>query len=205
MIRAPAALPVIDTVKARPLSGSAPVIIAVDGKSGSGKTALSSILAIELDAAIIPGDDFYAADVPDAVWDACTPAERADRAIDWRRLRRDALEPLLLRWTACWLAFDFEGGAHPDGTFAMQSAPKSQDPKSVIILDGAYSSRPELSDLLLFSVLVEAPVEVRQARLSAREDPEFLAQWHKRWDAAEEHYFTNVRPPSAFGFIITNG
>ncbi len=82
---AAAALPVIDAAEAMLLSGDAPVIIAIDGRSGSGKTELSSILAKELDAAIIPGDDFYATDVPDAVWDACTPAERADGAIDWRR------------------------------------------------------------------------------------------------------------------------
>jgi len=72
----------------------------------------------------------------------------------------------------------------------------------VILLDGAYSARPELADLLDLTILVEAPEPVRRERLAAREAPEALQAWHARWDSAEEDYFTRVRPPSTFDFVL---
>ena len=72
----------------------------------------------------------------------------------------------------------------------------------MVVLDGAYSTRPELADLIDLAVLVDVPAEVRHARLRAREDPDFLQHWHVRWDAAEEHYFTRVRPASSFDLVV---
>lgn len=74
----------------------------------------------------------------------------------------------------------------------------------MVILEGAYSSRPELADLLDFTVLVEAPEPERRARLAAREDPAFLADWHDQWEGAEEHYFEEIRPASSFHLVINN-
>jgi uridine kinase len=78
-------------------------------------------------------------------------------------------------------------------------------PRAIIILDGAYSARPELRDLIDLAVLVEAPETIRHERLAAREESGFLARWHARWDSAEEHYFTVVRPPEAFDLTLTSG
>ncbi|MBI1258940.1 MAG: hypothetical protein GC204_15830 [Chloroflexi bacterium] len=75
-------------------------------------------------------------------------------------------------------------------------------PADVIIVDGAYSSRPELSDLIDLSVLVDVPVDVRHARLLGRENADWLAGWHRRWDEAEAFYFEQVRPPSSFDLIV---
>ena len=73
----------------------------------------------------------------------------------------------------------------------------------MIILDGAYCSRPELGDLINLSVLVEAPDEVRRERLIAREGAESMSTWHAIWDDAEDHYFTHVRPRESFDLIVT--
>ena len=51
--------------------------------------------------------------------------------------------------------------------------------------------------------LVEAPNELRRARLGKREETEFLAQWHVRWDAVEDFYFSSVRPKKSFDVIVT--
>jgi hypothetical protein len=71
-----------------------------------------------------------------------------------------------------------------------------------VLLDGAYSSRPELADVLDLSVLVEAAPTTREARLGAREEADFLRQWHARWDLAEQYYFGHVRPRSAFDVVL---
>src|SRR5690606_24840690 len=91
-----------------------PVLIALDGPSGAGKSVRAALLAERLGATTVPGDDFFAADLTDAGWARRTPAERARDAIDWRRLRAEALEPLLAGKPARWHPFDFAAGTLPD-------------------------------------------------------------------------------------------
>jgi hypothetical protein len=74
----------------------------------------------------------------------------------------------------------------------MRSDFEEREPKPVIVLDGAYSSRPALADLIDCSVLVDVPVAARHERLAARAEKGFLASWHARWNAAEEYYFRHV-------------
>jgi uridine kinase len=117
-------------------------------------------------------------------------------------MRLCALDPLRAGQPAGWHPFDFAAGPRADGSHARSAQVTRRDPAPVIILDGAYSARPELDDALDLSVLVEAPAAVRLARLAARETPEFLAAWHRRWDAAEDYYFTHVRPPGTFDLTV---
>ena len=117
-------------------------------------------------------------------------------------MRREALEPLLAGKVARWCAFDF-AGARPDGTYPMQVTPTERPPARVVILEGAYSARPELADLITLSVLVDAPVSVRHARMAARDAPDFLVAWHALWDDAEAYYFTSVRPATSFDLIVS--
>ena len=177
-------------------------LVAIDGRSGSGKSTLACQILNECHGVLVQGDDFYAAHVPDSVWDELTPAERADRGIDWRRIRSEAVEPLLEGRAAIWHPFDSEAGPKPDGTYGLRVQPEMREPENSIILDGAYSCRPEMADLVSLSVLVMAPDAVRRARLEEREEPGFLEAWHRRWDDAEEHYFTSVSPPSSFDIVV---
>lgn len=181
-----------------------PLLIAIDGGSGSGKSVLAALIAAQTDAALVPGDDFFAANVTDAEWARRTPAEKAREAIDWRRLRTEALEPLLAGMRAAWHPFDFAAGPQPDGTYGMRARAEARAPAPVVVLDGTYSARPELSDLIDLSVLVDVPAEVRHRRLSEREEAAFLGAWHARWDAAEAWYFSEVRPRSSFDLVVTN-
>jgi para-aminobenzoate synthetase len=181
-----------------------PFLVALDGGSGSGKSTVASLIAEALGAALVQADDFFAAEICDAEWELRTPEEKAADAIDWRRLRAEALEPLLAGKSAKWHAFDFEAGVRLNGTYAMRTDLVECEPKTVIVLDGAYSTRSELADLIDLSVLVDAPVAVRHERLAAREDKRSLDSWHARWDAAEEHYLTHVRPRSSFDWVVVN-
>ena len=179
-----------------------PVLVAIDGRSGAGKSTLARQLADAFKTAVIPADDFFAAHVTDAGWDARTTAERASDCLDWRRLRREALEPLKAGRPAAWRALDFARGPRADGSHGLQETATTRASAPVVLVDGAYSSRPELADLIDLTVLVEAPDELRAMRLAAREEPAFLAAWRARWGSAEEHYFTVVRPPATFDIVL---
>jgi uridine kinase len=192
-------------VRVRQLSAgrTRPLLIAIDGRSGTGKSTLATLVAEALGAALIRSDDFYAAHIPDAAWDRFSAAEKVARAIDWPRLRAEALEPLLRGQPAVWHPFDF-AYPRPDGTYPRKREPDRCEPAGVIVVEGAYAARPELEDLIDLSILVEAPEAVRCERLAAREDPDFLRAWHARWDEAEAFYFTQVRPRSAFDVAVDN-
>src|SRR6185312_15594884 len=182
----------------------APLVVAIDGRSGVGKSILASQLGAVLPASVIPTDDFFAAELTSADWDPRSPRERALDAIDWRRLRRLALDPLLAGRAAVWHPFDFGAGARADGSYAFSSESVRRDAARLIILDGAYSSRPELADLVDVAILVEVPVATRRARLALREAPGFLDAWHQRWDAAEDYYFSAIRPPESFDIVVNS-
>ncbi len=180
-----------------------PVLVAIDGRSGSGKSVLGSMVAEALSAALVQSDDFYASNISDDEWDTLSPRERAAKVIDWQRLRAEALEPLLRGKAAEWHTFDF-ALVRPDGTYPPKRDPTRCSPAAVIVLEGAYSSGPQIADLVDLSVLVDAPVSVCHERLSTREEKEFLHSWHARWDAAEEYYFSQVRPKSQFDLVVEN-
>jgi uridine kinase len=188
----------------QPLLGAAthPVVVAIDGRRGAGKSTIAAGLAGATAAVVVPSDDFFAATLAAAEWEARSAEERARDAIDWRRLRRLAIEPLRAGRAAEWHPFDFEGGERPDGSYAIAATTVRREPAPLIFIEGAYCSRPELADLIDLAILVDAPADVRRARLAARESAEFLAAWHRRWDAAEDHYFTAVRPQSTFDLIL---
>jgi uridine kinase len=194
---------VVAEIQARLVGRSRPLLVAIDGQSGSGKSELAARVAERLDAVVVPTDDFYASDVTDAEWAARSPAERVADVIDWRRLRAEAVEPLIACRTASWHPFDFEG-KRPDGTFPLATSRLTREPAAVVILDGAYSSRPELADLIDLSVLVDVPPAERYRRLVERDGQAYTDAWLDRWKAAEDHYFNAVRPPSSFDLVVVN-
>jgi para-aminobenzoate synthetase len=181
-----------------------PILIAVDGGSGAGKSTLAYSLEQEIDAVVVPSDDFFSAHIPDWEWDVRSIPERARDVLDWQRLRTHALEPLLVSKTARWHPFDFAAGLRSDGTYAISKHFVEKPAAPVIILEGAYSSSPEFADLIDLAVLIDVPVLERHQRLDKREeDKQFLQRWHSLWDEVEEYYFTKVMPKSSFDLVVS--
>lgn len=168
-----------------------PLVAAIDGRSGSGKSTLAQRLADELNAAVIEGDDFYAGGTG---LRGDSPAARAAACIDWRR-QRHVLAALRSGRTACWWPFDWDAF---DGRSCAQ--PTEVSPRPVIILEGVYSARPELADLVDLRVLVSVPDDVRMARLVAREGA--IGPWERQWHEAEDHYFAAIMPDSRFDVVL---
>lgn len=183
-----AALAVIqETARARPV----PLIVAIDGRSGVGKSTLAEWLADELSASLIEGDDFYAGGT-EIVGDS--PASRAARCIDWQA-QRQVLSALRSGRVASYRAFDWDAF---DGS--LQFAPTRVAPAPIILLEGVYAARQELRDLVDLSLLVRVPDTVRIARLIEREGE--IGPWETQWHEAEEWYFANAAPPSAFDLVL---
>lgn len=181
---------------------SGPIVLALDGGSGAGKSTLAATIANEFDTALIQLDDFFSADIPDGQWDVFTIEERLNNVFDWRRLRKNVIEPLISGRRGIWYPFDFESGLRSDGTYGMKVEPVIREPAALILLEGAYSACSELADFVDLAILVEVPIEERHARLAVREDKEFLDRWHQLWDPVEDYYFNQVRPLDSFDLVM---
>lgn len=186
---------ILNEIKQMMAAYKKPILVVLDGRSGTGKTFLSRQIGSALGAAVILGDDFFAGGTFEE-WGKKPVKGKVEDCIDWKRMRTQALEPLLAGETAVWRTCNWETlvGLSTDTITCM--------PSSVIILDGAYSSRSELQDIVDLSILVQLDDKTRRDRLMKREGTSFMAQWHSVWDEAEDYYFSAVRPPSSFHLVF---
>jgi uridine kinase len=180
-----------------------PLIIAIDGGSGAGKSTFVQHLAKQLNAVIVPLDDFYAADISNKKWYQFTVKEKLSEVFHWERLVTTAIKPLLNGNTASWTTFDFSS-IQDDGTYSQRSDLQTIHPSNIIIIDGTYSASPAITDFIDITILIDVPIKERHKRLSSRESLTFLKEWHQRWDSVEDYYFNKVRPKHCFNFVIKN-
>ena len=185
-------------------SHTRPIVVALDGGSGAGKSTIAGEVQQLTGAAYVLLDDFYTTSVSEAELRRRCVEDRLRVVFDWERVRQLALEPLRAGQAGRWHAFDFLSGLRPEGAFGLQRDVTEVAPAPVILLEGSYSASPELADLIDLAVLIDVPVRERHRRTAARDDPEFLTQWHSLWDDVEAYYFTHVRPARSFDLVVTN-
>ena len=173
-------------------------LVAIDGRSGTGKSTLAQLVAEKVNGVIVIGDDFYSGGNDDR-WQECTPQVKADMVIDWKKMRVEVLEPLKSGKTASWHPLDFVPGK---GWVGWKDEIVRLEPSNVIILEGAYSARPELRGIVDLTVLVESTDDVRKRQLRDREGEKFMKKWHEIWDEAEDYYFSKVSPNETFDLVI---
>ncbi|MDR6790668.1 uridine kinase [Sphingomonas sp. BE138] len=182
---------VASSINVRSAAFTRPFIVAIDGRSGTGKSTFAAALAKHMNAVAIDGDDFYQG----GTGIATDPlAKRASRCIDWRA-QRTVLTTLRAGRSAAYHPFDwnrFDGNCVP----AEHVVPSSP----LILLEGVYSARPELADLLDFRILLQASAALRHERLLCREGA--IGEWERRWHEAEDWYFANCVPIDGFDLVI---
>jgi uridine kinase len=183
--------PLVERLRALLQSSSQSIVVAIDGRSGVGKSTLASGLGELFDATIVSGDDFYIGGVtvrnesPETLFANC---------MDWQAARK-ALRELVLLGETRYRAFDwiaFDGGRCSQETVHTS--------KPIVVLEGVYSGRVELRDLVDISVLVTAPEHERVRRLVAREGQ--ISDWEAQWHRAEEWYFSRLVDRDQFDIVI---
>lgn len=178
-----------------------PLFLGIDGRSGASKSTLAAAVAAQRsDTAVIEGDQFYSGGSA-ARWDQRSVAERAATVIDWKR-QRVVLQELRQCGSASWPSFDWEAPDWDSDTVPLTAEHFTCTVGGVVILEGAYSCRPELEDLLDARVLLAPPRAVRREQLLRREGEDYRSDWERRWSAAEDHYFDQIMPEARFDLVL---
>jgi uridine kinase len=164
----------------RPRCGST-LVVAVDGRSGAGKTTFAEALSSALEALstsspphrpqLLHLDDFYPG------WDGLA------RGV--RRLHDQVLQPLARGERAAYRRFDWLAGRDAE-TVEVPPAP-------LLVVEGAGCSVPPCAALESVRVWLDAAEDTRRARGLARDGETFRPHWD-RWARQEESIFARHHP-----------
>ena len=168
------------------------IAVAIDGAGGAGKSTLAAGIGKKLGpVSVIRVDDFYRPLHGDQR--AAHDAEYGYRHyFDWQAIRDQALIPLRAGRRARYQPYDWTSGDRRGWV--------EVEPKAIVILEGVYSSRPELRDLIELAIFVDTPRATRLARMQARAQND--TSWIERWMAAEDWYLENIRPAKSADLIV---
>jgi uridine kinase len=125
-------------------------------------------------------------------WAILGPEESYDRYFDWERLLRDVLVPLSRQSSGRYRRHDWAANRLAEW--------HEVEPRGAVIVEGVYSTRPELRPYFSVTVYVDAPREVRLARLLDRGYPD--VSWVEHWMAGEDWYVEHVHPAGQAALVV---
>lgn len=153
------------------------VLFAVEGGSAAGKTTLTAFLSQLYDCNVFHMDDFFLRP------EQRTPERFAQVGgnIDHERFRKEVLLPLSQHKTVQYRRFDCS-------TFTV--APAVQiTPKTLNIIEGAYSMHPKLADFYDYSVFLWINSDLQRTRIEKRNTLEMAKRFFETWIPMEQTYF----------------
>ena len=154
-----------------------PGIIAIDGRSASGKTTLANALEEIIDAGVIHMDDFF---LPG---DLRTDARLASPGgnVHYERFLSEVLPCLSSGNAFSYRAFDCEEMRLGDIRHVRESKWR--------VVEGAYSCHPEFSDYMGLRVFCDTAPDEQLRRIARRNGEEMADVFKSRWIPMEELYF----------------
>lgn len=171
-------------------NAAAPVVLALDGRCGSGKTTMAAALAEQFpDSIVLHTDDFYlppADRVPG--WEHIPCAN-----MDLTRLRDEVLRPAKAGKPVPYRAYCCR-----EGTYRPAQLLPAQP---LVILEGSYSHHPLLTDCETLRVFVTCSQAEQTRRLRAREGARY-ANFAARWIPLEEGYFAQYGIEERADFVV---
>lgn len=153
-----------------------PVLIAVDGFSGAGKTTLATELAAALRAhhtvSLFHLEDVYPG------WDGL--------ADGITYFSEHVAAPLAAGRTAHWQQWDWVAGRYGEQ--------RTTEPAEIVIFEGVGSSAAAVRHLLDAAVWVDAPAGLRREQALARDGDTYAPHW-ERWAAQERSWASDDPAP----------
>ena len=169
-----------------------PFILAIDGNSASGKTTLACRLADRFGGDVIHMDDFF---LPFSL----RTYERLQEPggnVHYERFYEQIIKPLQSGTTSfCWQRFECSSGNYASELCRIENP-------SLIIIEGAYSMRPEFRQAYDMTLFLCAGPETQKERIQHRNGSEKLHAFLEKWIPMENKYFEYYKIPEQCRFIF---
>jgi uridine kinase len=171
------------------------LFIAIDGGAGAGKSMLArGIQAQRESVSILRTDDFFRP-LNEYTIAKLAPEKLYELYFQWERMRDEALIPLRRGKTAIYQRYDWS----TDRLLEWETI----KPTEIVLVEGVYSSRPELRPILDATIFIEAPRVERIRRIKSR-NPNEPTNWLTPWLSAEDYYQTQIRPQDTADLILSS-
>ncbi len=171
------------------IRNAGPVVAAIDGLSGSGKTRLSELIGQLFPCNIFHMDDFY---LPPAQrtqdW-----AEIPGGNMDFHRFYETVLQPVSHGETVQYRPYDCQ-----TDTFRVS---RSLPPQQLNIVEGSYSHHPILNGQYDLRIFLTCSQETQRSRLQKREG-EYFPVFEQCWIPMENRYFERFGVRNAAEIVI---
>lgn len=153
------------------------LIVAIDGRCGSGKTTLAARLEKDLRCAVYHMDDFFPRPEQRTEERLSQPGENVDheRFLEEVLLPLQGTRPVTYRPYLC--------------AWQQLGEPVTVAPNRLTIVEGSYSCHPALWDYYDLRVFLTVDPEEQLRRIEKRSGPEKVRQFRDRWIPFEEAYF----------------
>lgn len=157
-----------------------PILIAIDGPCGSGKTTLAAMLSACYPSNLFHADDFYLRP------EQRTPERfrEAGGNMDRERLEEEVLRPLSLRRDVFYRRY-----SHPARAIVSETPVPY---RRVNIIEGSYTLHPRLRPYYHLKAALKISPEHQMARLKRRESQKSLELFRDRWIPLEQAYIAGT-------------
>ena len=168
-----------------------PILIAIEGFGGSGKTTFAKKLASMLgDAFVINIDDFIVKEkLVEKSWDK--------GAFDRARLEDEILAPLAAGKPASFRKLIWDTNE--------LSEPMAVPDTKHLIVEGISSYHPSISRYYDYKIWIDTPMEVAKERGRARDGSNENAHHWDLWAENDLKYQQKYHPEQQADFVISNG
>jgi hypothetical protein len=172
-------------LRGRPARARTTRVLAVEGRSGAGKSTFAAAVAAELGAPVIRMDDLYDG------WDGLLAG--ADALLEW------VLRPLAAGRPARWRRYDWGRGEYAEWHETVPGPPTG-----TLVVEGVGSGARQAAPYLSGLVWLEAGADVRRARALARDGDLYTPHW-RRWARQEDRYYAAHDVRSRADLTVTTG
>lgn len=167
-----------------------PLVVAIDGPCGGGKTTLAFKLHKAFpDSVIVHADDFF-----------LRPHQRTEERLkkpggnmDRERLQEEVLQKVPLVEPFTYSSYDCQQDV---------TVPVRYEPRSLVIVEGSYSHHPDLKPSYDLLVFVDVDDDTQLDRLKMRVPAKLLPNFINQWIPLEHMYFDAFHIKENSDFVL---
>lgn len=158
-----------------------PVYLAIEGRSGAGKTSLAKLIGSRYDCNIFHMDDFF-------LRPGQKTLERLAEVggnIDYERFTQEVIQGLKSN-------AEFKYQRYSCRTLKLEKA-QLVVPKKLNIIEGVYSMHPNFKDIYDLKIFLDVDEKTQLERIANRSGKALLARFIKEWIPKENEYFQELK------------